>query len=66
MDTSKETILQGLYKPHIIVERKKRRIGIIGLITPDTKVCGDELCFQIRGTRDYDIRNVTEISGVSK
>ncbi|XP_034827397.1 apyrase-like [Maniola hyperantus] len=38
MDTSKEPILQGLYLPYIIIERKKRKIGIIGLITPDTKI----------------------------
>ncbi|XP_045770763.1 apyrase-like [Maniola jurtina] len=38
MDSSKEPILQGLYRPHIIIERKKRKIGIIGLITPDTKI----------------------------
>lgn len=38
MDTSKEPILQGLYKPYIIVERRGRKIGIIGLITTDTKV----------------------------
>ncbi|XP_050679624.1 apyrase-like [Leptidea sinapis] len=38
MDTSKETSLKGLYRPHIVIERKGRKIGIIGLITPDTKV----------------------------
>ncbi|XP_050353508.1 apyrase-like [Nymphalis io] len=38
MDTSKEPVLQGLYKPHVIIERKKRKIGIIGLITTDTKI----------------------------
>lgn len=38
MDTSKVPILQGLYKPYIIVERRRRKIGIIGLITTDTKV----------------------------
>ncbi|XP_053617361.1 apyrase-like [Plodia interpunctella] len=37
MDTSDEPSMQGLYKPHIIVERKGRKIGIIGLITTDTK-----------------------------
>ncbi|XP_059051032.1 apyrase-like [Achroia grisella] len=36
MDTSNEPSLQGLYKPHIVVERKGRKIGIIGLITTDT------------------------------
>ncbi|CAK1541698.1 unnamed protein product [Leptosia nina] len=38
MDSSKEPILQGLYKPYIVVERRGRKIGIIGLITPDTKI----------------------------
>lgn len=38
MDVSKEESLQGLFKPHIIVERKGRKIGIIGLITTETKV----------------------------
>ncbi|XP_052739064.1 apyrase [Bicyclus anynana] len=38
MDSSKEPVLQGLYKGHIIIERKKRKIGIIGLITQDTKI----------------------------
>ncbi|CAH2238890.1 jg13698 [Pararge aegeria aegeria] len=37
MDTSNAPVLQGLYKGHIIIERKKRKIGIIGLITQDTK-----------------------------
>ncbi|XP_049699209.2 apyrase [Helicoverpa armigera] len=36
MDTTEEPVLQGLYKPHHIVERKGRKIGLIGLITPDT------------------------------
>ncbi|KAI5638780.1 apyrase [Phthorimaea operculella] len=36
MDTSAEPALNGLYKPHVIVERNGRRIGIIGLITTDT------------------------------
>ncbi|CAH0402703.1 unnamed protein product [Chilo suppressalis] len=36
MDSSKEPSLQGLYVPHVIVERQGRRIGIIGLITTDT------------------------------
>ncbi|OWR55135.1 apyrase [Danaus plexippus plexippus] len=38
MDASKEPILQGLYRGHVIIERRKRRIGLIGLITPDTKI----------------------------
>ncbi|XP_072934335.1 apyrase-like isoform X2 [Epargyreus clarus] len=38
MDTTNEPILQGLYKPHVIVERHGRKIGLIGLITTDTKV----------------------------
>lgn len=38
MDTSEEPSFEGLYKPHIIVNRKGRKIGIIGLITVDTKV----------------------------
>ncbi|KAJ8712723.1 hypothetical protein PYW08_008027 [Mythimna loreyi] len=37
MDTSEEPLLKGLYKPYIIVERNGRKIGIIGLITPDTE-----------------------------
>ncbi|KAJ0173158.1 hypothetical protein K1T71_011334 [Dendrolimus kikuchii] len=37
MDVSKEESLKGLFKPHIVVERKGRKIGIIGLITTDTK-----------------------------
>ncbi|CAH0595089.1 unnamed protein product [Chrysodeixis includens] len=36
MDTSLEPVLEGLYKPHTIVNRRGRKIGIIGLITPDT------------------------------
>ncbi|KAJ2937379.1 hypothetical protein O0L34_g1973 [Tuta absoluta] len=36
MDTSAEPSLNGLYKPHVIVERNGRKIGIIGLITPET------------------------------
>lgn len=38
MDTTKEPVLNGLYRPHVIIERKKRRIGLIGLITTDTKI----------------------------
>ncbi|CAB3245664.1 unnamed protein product [Arctia plantaginis] len=41
MDTSEEPSFEGLYEPHIIVNRKGRRIGIIGLITVDTKDLGD-------------------------
>ncbi|CAH2052260.1 unnamed protein product, partial [Iphiclides podalirius] len=37
MDVSKEPSLQGLFKRHVIVKRKGRKIGIIGLITTDTK-----------------------------
>ncbi|KAM3963816.1 apyrase-like [Aphomia sociella] len=37
MDTTNEPSLQGLYKPHIVIERKGRKIGIIGLITTDTE-----------------------------
>ncbi|XP_068623426.1 apyrase-like [Battus philenor] len=37
MDASKEPILEGTFKPHIIVKRDGRKIGIIGLITTDTK-----------------------------
>ncbi|CAG5022764.1 unnamed protein product [Parnassius apollo] len=37
MDASKEPSLQGLFKPHVIVNCDGRKIGIIGLITTDTK-----------------------------
>ncbi|CAH2094000.1 unnamed protein product [Euphydryas editha] len=37
IDTSLEPALNGLYKPHIIIERRGRKIGIIGLITTETK-----------------------------
>ncbi|XP_028166539.1 apyrase-like isoform X1 [Ostrinia furnacalis] len=37
MDSSEEPALQGLYKPHVVIERKGRKIGIIGLITVDTE-----------------------------
>ncbi|CAB3245666.1 unnamed protein product [Arctia plantaginis] len=37
IDTSEEPSFKGLYKPHIIINRKGRRIGIIGLITADTQ-----------------------------
>ncbi|XP_013184063.2 apyrase [Amyelois transitella] len=36
MDTRKEPSLNGLYEPHVVVERNGRKIGIIGLITPST------------------------------
>ncbi|XP_050552692.1 apyrase-like [Spodoptera frugiperda] len=36
MDVSEEPILAGLFIPHIVLKRKGRKIGIIGLITPDT------------------------------
>lgn len=38
MDVSMEPSLQGLFQPYIVIERNKRKIGIIGLITPETKV----------------------------
>ncbi|XP_045522524.1 apyrase-like [Pieris brassicae] len=38
IDTSQEPALNDLYKPHIVVERKGRRIGIIGLITTETQM----------------------------
>uniref|UniRef100_A0A2H1V8L5 apyrase n=1 Tax=Spodoptera frugiperda TaxID=7108 RepID=A0A2H1V8L5_SPOFR len=38
MDVSEEPILAGLFIPHIVLKRKGRKIGIIGLITPDTAV----------------------------
>jgi 2',3'-cyclic-nucleotide 2'-phosphodiesterase (5'-nucleotidase family) len=38
IDTSKEPTLKDLYKPHVVLERKGRKIGIIGLITPETAV----------------------------
>ncbi|GBP62918.1 Apyrase [Eumeta japonica] len=36
MDIEREPKLAGLYEPHVVVERGGRRIGLIGLITPDT------------------------------
>ncbi|XP_075983775.1 apyrase-like [Anticarsia gemmatalis] len=36
MDTSEVPSLQGLYKPSTVIKRKGRKIGLIGLITPDT------------------------------
>lgn len=38
IDVSNEPKLKGLFKAHVIVERDGRKIGIIGLITPDTAV----------------------------
>lgn len=38
LDVSKEPSLQNLTKPHIVIERQGRKIGIIGLITTDTQV----------------------------
>ncbi|XP_068623308.1 apyrase-like [Battus philenor] len=37
MDSTQEPILHNLYDPYVILERDGRKIGIIGLITPDTK-----------------------------
>ncbi|KAJ0173157.1 hypothetical protein K1T71_011333 [Dendrolimus kikuchii] len=37
LDTSKEPTMEGLYQPHIIVERNGRKIGIIGLVTTETQ-----------------------------
>ncbi|CAK1590241.1 unnamed protein product [Parnassius mnemosyne] len=37
IDTSAEPTLDGLYKPHVILKKKGRKIGIIGLATPETK-----------------------------
>lgn len=37
MDTSNEPMMEGLYKPSIVIKRKGRRIGIIGLITTETE-----------------------------
>ncbi|RVE47543.1 hypothetical protein evm_007802 [Chilo suppressalis] len=36
IDTSKEPTLSGLYKPHVVLERKGRKIGVIGVTTPET------------------------------
>lgn len=38
IDTRLEPSLEGLYKPHIVLTRRGRKIGIIGLITTETKV----------------------------
>ncbi|XP_013142601.1 PREDICTED: apyrase-like isoform X2 [Papilio polytes] len=37
IDTTAVPELDGLYKPHIVLEKKGRKIGIIGLTTPETK-----------------------------
>ncbi|KAI8442090.1 hypothetical protein MSG28_005724 [Choristoneura fumiferana] len=37
MDASNEPSLQGLFRPSTIIRRKGKRIGLIGLITTDTK-----------------------------
>ncbi|KAJ2937953.1 hypothetical protein O0L34_g14236 [Tuta absoluta] len=37
MDVSRVPILQGLFLNHTVVERNHRKIGVIGLITQDTK-----------------------------
>lgn len=36
LDTSNEPSLNGLYQPHVVLERKGRKIGIIGLTTVET------------------------------
>lgn len=36
IDTTNEPSLNGLYQPHVVLERKGRKIGIIGLITTET------------------------------
>ncbi|XP_041971871.1 apyrase-like [Aricia agestis] len=38
LNTTLEPTLEGLYKPHVILEKKGRRIGIIGLVTTETKM----------------------------
>ncbi|XP_072934338.1 apyrase-like isoform X2 [Epargyreus clarus] len=38
IDTTNEPSLNGLYKSHVIITRNGRQIGIIGLITPETKI----------------------------
>lgn len=39
IDTSEEPSMDGLYRPHIVIKRKGRRIGIIGITTTEYKVC---------------------------
>lgn len=46
IDVTNEPKLKGLFKPSIIVERDGRKIGIIGLITPDTAVSIRVKCFR--------------------
>ncbi|XP_068623877.1 apyrase-like [Battus philenor] len=38
IDTSAVPELDGLYKSHLVIEKKGRKIGIIGLTTTDTKI----------------------------
>ncbi|XP_063628749.1 apyrase-like isoform X2 [Cydia splendana] len=37
LDITREPSLQGLFQPHVVLERRGRKIGIIGVTTPDTK-----------------------------
>ncbi|XP_013141800.1 PREDICTED: apyrase-like [Papilio polytes] len=37
MDSTREPVLRNLYEPYVILQRGGRKIGVIGLITPDTK-----------------------------
>ncbi|XP_045503450.1 apyrase-like [Colias croceus] len=37
IDTSQEPALHGLYKPHIVIERRGRKVGIIGVMTTETQ-----------------------------
>ncbi|XP_047999443.1 apyrase-like isoform X1 [Leguminivora glycinivorella] len=37
LDVTLEPSLQGLFQPHVVLERNGRKIGIIGVTTPDTK-----------------------------
>ncbi|XP_013167426.1 PREDICTED: apyrase-like isoform X2 [Papilio xuthus] len=37
IDTTAVPELDGLYKPHVVLEKKGRKIGVIGLTTPETK-----------------------------
>lgn len=46
MDVSQEPVLQGLFQNSIVVEKKGRKIGIIGLVTQETTV--NETSFSIR------------------
>lgn len=45
IDASQEPVLQGLFQNSIVVEKKGRKIGIIGLTTPATAV--NETLFSI-------------------